>query len=952
MQDLPVFQPLPTDALAGLVLRPPGARWDGRRYCGPSLAALDTETLEHMPGFIRLVAQGSFVGLAGSTPTLVLQAAARLQAQWQAAPDSAAMGGGHTLSHEYRWTGQAPGASGEHQVVVWAHAAGASVWTPHAPGPRLRRELAALLGCPETAVQVHRLPSSGALPDPLALIDAAADAALLSRACATPVRIAVGKPQDQALPALKLSADLDERGHIADLYGPMLLERPSLARLLAGGASGSDQDAPGYALALLPAADAAQALPGAPLGQSLPAWVFAQESFIDEAAHATGADPIEYRLEHIDDPRARALIEDVSQRAGWTPRISDTPDGAGRGFAYASVLDATQDPPRQVWAAWVADVKVDPRTGLIDVTRLVVGHDSEAGRTELDAAALDRELLAATRQLLQAPAPRFDDWATPLADDGTAGPESTPESTSLTLRPLIQHALAEGSRQLAAPGQGLAWTPALALPAAAAIANAVFDATGVRLRETPFDGAAVRRQLGAPAAPEPRKRPLARAAAWLGATAAGVAGATAMLWPWPAAIAPIVQPDIPLYSAAAIERGRLVAQAGDCAVCHTAPSGRENAGGLALDTPFGTIYTSNITPDPQHGIGNWSYTAFERAMREGIHRDGRRLYPAFPYTAYAKLSDADMQALYAYLMTRPAVAEPAPATKLAFPYNARPLLAGWNMLFHDDSPFQPDPTQSTQWNRGAYLVLGAGHCGACHTPRNALGAEKNGNDFLSGGLAEGWQAPALNTLNQAGVPWTEQDLTAYLRTGYSPLHGVAAGPMAPVIHGLAQLPEQDVKAMAVYLLSLNQGAQPAAHEAAPQPAPSPAAQALALESRSAPQLRLFDGYAKGERLYENACAVCHEAGQGPTLHGVKPSLALNTNLQAGQPDNLIQVILNGITQPADPALGYMPGFRDSFDDQQINDLVAYLRVRFGNGQPAWTGLQESVARIRAQPVAH
>jgi len=205
--------------------------------------------------------------------------------------------------------------------------------------------------------------------------------------------------------------------------------------------------------------------------------------------------------------------------------------------------------------------------------------------------------------------------------------------------------------------------------------------------------------------------------------AAGVGVAAAML-PW-RSIAPIARPDPSTYSAATIARGQLLAALGDCAVCHTEVNGGAiNAGGRAIETPFGTIYSTNITPDPETGIGAWSYPAFERAMREGIHRDGRHLYPAFPYPHFAKTTDADLQALYAYLMAQTPVRADAPENTLAFPFNLRPLMAGWNALFHRADVFEADPTKPAMWNRGAYLVEGLGHCGACHSPRNALGAEK------------------------------------------------------------------------------------------------------------------------------------------------------------------------------------------------------------------------------------
>ena len=355
--------------------------------------------------------------------------------------------------------------------------------------------------------------------------------------------------------------------------------------------------------------------------------------------------------------------------------------------------------------------------------------------------------------------------------------------------------------------------------------------------------------------------------------------------PW-RAIAPIARPDASVYSAATIARGQQLAALGDCAVCHTSANGILNAGGRPLQTPFGTIYATNITPDVETGIGAWSYPAFERAMREGIHRDGRHLYPAFPYTHFAKTTDADMQALYAYLMAQPAVRAETPKNALAFPFNLRPLMAGWNALFHKPDSVPARSDQIRDWNRGAYLVEGLGHCSACHSPRNALGAEK-ANAYLAGGFAEGWEAPALTSLSQAPIPWSEDELYAYLRTGESRLHGVAAGPMAPVVKELAALPDSDIRAMAVYLASFNE-------TAIDQRGAASARRQTGILDRHA---RIGRHPAVGARLYQGACAVCHEVGGAP-LFGSRPSLALNSNLHSAVPDNLIQLILHGIAKPA------------------------------------------------------
>jgi nicotinate dehydrogenase subunit B len=320
-------------------------------------------------------------------------------------------------------------------------------------------------------------------------------------------------------------------------------------------------------------------------------------------------------------------------------------------------------------------------------------------------------------------------------------------------------------------------------------------------------------------------------------------------------------------------------------------------------------------------------------MREGIHRDGRHLYPAFPYNHFARTTDADLQALYAYLMAQAPVRAETPPTSLAFPFNWRPLLAGWNALFHQPVTFQADASQSETWNRGAYLVEGLGHCGACHSPRNALGAERP-TAYLAGGMAEGWEAPPLTSLSQAPIPWSEDELFVYLRSGESRFHGVAAGPMAPVVKELAALPDQDIRAMAVYLASFNPGT-----------IDRPAQQALALQLETATGTRTTAAASTGARIYQGACAVCHEVGGAP-LFGSRPSLALNSNLHSALPDNLIQIILHGIASPVSSDLGYMPAFADSMSDGQVAELVSYLRQQFAPGKAAWAEVEAAVGRVR------
>lgn len=715
--------------------------------------------------------------------------------------------------------------------------------------------------------------------------------------------------------------------------------------------------------------DPAQAIP-------VQAHTFARESFIDEIAHEAHRDPVALRLDHLDaarDAGAREVIRMVSERAAWgvTPPVASDPASPwvrGRGFAFdgSSVrhgtpanapLTPTLDyapAPAQVqtpaqaasWSAWVVDLDVNRKTGDIAVRRVVAGQ----GEGTPDVAALAgmpawqiEEAIAratGTRRIARA---NYDEPGRDPTQHASIVHDIVAASHD-TDNKIIHRGAADDTR-----------IDQAAAPAAAAIANALYDATGVRFRAPPFDADTIRRALAeaGPAvsleAPAAKRRP-SRWRRWLagggmGGVAGGLIGLACSMLPAPPSIAPLpagADPDASMWSAAMLERGRQVALAGDCAVCHTAPGGQTNAGGFALETPFGTVWSTNITPDRETGIGAWTYEAFARAMRHGIARDGHHLYPAFPYTAFARMSDADMLALYAWLMSQPAVKQAAPQTRLPFPMNQRRLVAGWNWLFHDDAQYQPDPQQSALWNRGKYLVDGAGHCGACHTPRNALGAEKGGFAYLTGGNAEGWDAPSLIAAHDkqqgAPVPWTEDALFSYLRTGFSAEHGVAAGPMAPVVAGLAELPESDVRAIAHYIASLSPPVDTAS-----------AAQAAAQRAAGAPADTLTAlGFQNGQRMFEAACAVCHAESGGVGHLGVRPLMGLNTSVSQANPGNLLHVLMHGIDQPATEGLGYMPGFKDSFDDRQMAELAGYIRARYAPGQPAWRDLAATAARVRAQ----
>jgi mono/diheme cytochrome c family protein len=252
------------------------------------------------------------------------------------------------------------------------------------------------------------------------------------------------------------------------------------------------------------------------------------------------------------------------------------------------------------------------------------------------------------------------------------------------------------------------------------------------------------------------------------------------------------------FEAELVQRGAQLAAIGNCNVCHTREGGPAYAGGRPIPTPFGTVFSTNITPDPETGIGGWTPAAFTRAMREGVSRDGRHLYPAFPYEHMTRLRQPDIDAVYAFVMTRQPVVATPPDNELPFPFNLRALAAFWKLLFLERDAAPADAQQSPEWNRGAYLVEGLGHCGACHTPRNALGAEKRERAY-AGGETEGWVAPALNAESPAAVPWDAERLFRYLRHGFDDRHGLAAGPMAPVVRNLASVPDTDVRAISLYV---------------------------------------------------------------------------------------------------------------------------------------------------------
>jgi mono/diheme cytochrome c family protein len=404
---------------------------------------------------------------------------------------------------------------------------------------------------------------------------------------------------------------------------------------------------------------------------------------------------------------------------------------------------------------------------------------------------------------------------------------------------------------------------------------------------------------------------------------------------WRPAIAAIEPPQPQSFDPGLVKRGRELAAVGNCSDCHTVRGGASFAGGLPVPTPFGTIYSSNITPDPETGIGRWSEEAFRRAMRSGVNRDGQHLYPTFPYDHFTNVSDDDDRALYAFLMTRQPVHVPTRSNQLAFPLNQRFMLAGWKLLFLRRDNFQPDSSKSAEWNRGAYLVEGLAHCGSCHTPRNALGAEQSTAQF-GGGDVDNWQAYPINAQSPSPVPWTADALFAYLRHGWDPDHGTARGPMTEVVSNLSSVNEADVRAIATYMADVFGAPTPdrIRHgEAVIAQAKAPSA--LPIQSSATNQT--------GAAIFAAACASCHEGRRALPYGGI--NLALSTALSSADPRNAVNIVLSGVRPVDGERSPIMPGFADSMNDQQVVALLQFLRGHFSN-QPPWTGVEKAVEDAR------
>lgn len=390
----------------------------------------------------------------------------------------------------------------------------------------------------------------------------------------------------------------------------------------------------------------------------------------------------------------------------------------------------------------------------------------------------------------------------------------------------------------------------------------------------------------------------------------------------------------PVNNGEQVARGAYLATAGNCMACHTTRSGAEYAGGRAIATPFGSIYSSNLTPDQETGIGSWTSDDFWRAMHNGKSKDGKFLYPAFPYPNYTKVTRADSDAIYAYLKSVPAVRQENRDTELRFPYNQRILLAFWRALYFTPGAYEANPHQSTQWNRGAYLVQGLGHCSACHTSRNALGGTVSDGD-LAGGMIPmlNWYASSLTSDRETGLgDWSQNDIVDLLKTGVSN-RGAVYGPMTEVVgESLQHLSGQDINAMAVYLKSV------------PKSEATPVNTSVQVSGDREEILRL------GAKLYEQHCVECHKAdGKGaPTEY---PPLAGTRSLTVHSPTNPVRIVLNGGYPPStegNPRPVGMPPFASILNDAEVAAVVSYIRTSWGN-QGTFVSPVD-VGRLRGTPI--
>jgi mono/diheme cytochrome c family protein len=389
-----------------------------------------------------------------------------------------------------------------------------------------------------------------------------------------------------------------------------------------------------------------------------------------------------------------------------------------------------------------------------------------------------------------------------------------------------------------------------------------------------------------------------------------------------------------LAKASLVERGEYLAKAADCMVCHTTQDGKPYAGGLGFNLPFGTLYSTNITPDKETGIGNYSDQDFLAAVHRGIRRDGARLYPAMPFTSYTYMTDADALAIKAYLFSLPAVHAEAPANTLTFPFNQRWAMTFWSIVFNPDIRFEPDTSKTPEWNRGAYLSEALAHCGECHTPRN-LGFALDNRKKFAGALTAGWRAFNITSDKTTGIGgWSDEDLVSYLTVGHAMGHGSASGPMGEAVdHSFSQFTPEDIRAVVAYLRSVPPIASPDLPATLAPPAPASHRQGGGTQDP------------RGKMVFEGACVSCHGwSGESP----ISPFATLTGALAVNDPTatNVAQIVISGTVRRHPPDAVSMPAFGDAYSDIEIAAVANYVTARFGSKPSSLTA--QDVAELRKQ----
>jgi mono/diheme cytochrome c family protein len=389
-----------------------------------------------------------------------------------------------------------------------------------------------------------------------------------------------------------------------------------------------------------------------------------------------------------------------------------------------------------------------------------------------------------------------------------------------------------------------------------------------------------------------------------------------------------------LAKASLVERGEYLARAADCMVCHTTQDGKPYAGGLGFNLPFGTLYSTNITPDKETGIGNYSDQDFLAAVHRGIRRDGARLYPAMPFTSYTYMTDADALAIKAYLFSLPAVHAEAPANTLAFPFNQRWAMNFWSIIFNPDIRFEPDTSKTPEWNRGAYLSEALAHCGECHTPRNLAFALDNRKKF-AGALTAGWRAFNITSDKTTGIGgWRDEDIVSYLTIGHAMGHGTASGPMGEAVdHSLSQFAPEDIRAVVAYLRSVPPIASPDLPATLAPPAPASHRQGGGTQDP------------RGKMVFEGACVSCHGwTGESP----ISPFATLTGAWAVNDPTatNVAQIVISGTVRRHPPDAISMPAFGDAYSDTEIAAVANYVTARFGSKPSSLTA--QDVAELRKE----